>query len=275
MSLPQTKESSGYPLNVGEQERKRLEITNEIYNPSTFDFLQSYIPHRGQILEVGCGHGQISRWLGVNGRGSQVTGIDQNPEQIRIAAAGKRSADAHIEFAVGDIACPDFALRFEARFDLVFCRFTLLHIRSIDAAITRLFSFVKPGGYLVVEEPSLSSLFCIPYVDAFHIANEAIRMYGKMQGVSYDCAEHLWTSVHRLDGSIDRVRFSQPTIWEKAHKELVALSFMQFSPLLIERGIIDRQTSDGVIAELYGRFMLPEVITGGLRTIQLAVSKAA
>ena len=70
MSLPQTEDGNRYPLNVGEQDRKRLEITNAIYNPSTFEFLQPYIPRHGRVLEVGCGHGQVSRWL----RARMVTG---------------------------------------------------------------------------------------------------------------------------------------------------------------------------------------------------------
>lgn len=45
----------------------------------------------------------------------------------------------------------------EAAFDLVHARYVLIHLPHADRALERMLSALKPGGYLVLEEPDFSA----------------------------------------------------------------------------------------------------------------------
>lgn len=125
---------------------------------------------------------------------------------------------------------------------------------------------------MVIEEPSLASLFSVPAVSAFAEANAVMMAYGWRNGVTYDCIEDIWAIVTSLDVSIKEARFSQPTVWKKEHKEVVYLSFQQFRPQLVEQGLIAEKRAEAVAKALTQEFMDDTVISGGLRTLQLAIS---
>ena len=78
-----------------------------------------------KYLDVGCGNGVTAMHLAAK-YGFDVTGIDVDPEQIRVAreAAGRR---ADIRFLVGDATRLPFD---DAAFDIVATNKTTHHIRS-------------------------------------------------------------------------------------------------------------------------------------------------
>ena len=123
-----------------------------------------------------------------------------------------------------------------------------------------------------MEEPSLKSLFSVPVLAEFEEANTAIITYGKYNGVSYDCIEDIWSLVNRLDVDIKEAKFSQPTIWKKEHKEIVSMSFQQWRPRLVEQGLLSSKRAEVIAQSLAQDYMDDRVISGGLRTLQIAIS---
>ncbi|MGY2488399.1 methyltransferase domain-containing protein [Cupriavidus sp. CP313] len=262
-----------YPLQTGESDRQRLQIMSSIYDPATKGFLRRYLPTEGRILEVGSGHGQIACWMATRSPRSTVMGLDICPNQIDLAtSAAQQLGLTNLTFRVGDaIRFPD-ALRSEGAFDLITCRFTLLHINERTEAIQALLTQLSPSGTLVMEEPSLASLFSVPAVAGFEQANAVMMAYGWINGIDYDCVEDIWSIVTGLDVNVKEARFSQPTVWRKEHKEVVYLSFQQFRPQLIKRGLIDDERAETIAQSLAREFMDDTVISGGLRTLQIALS---
>jgi len=262
-----------YPLYTGESDRQRLIVTAAIYDSATTDFLGRYLPPEGRILEVGCGHGGVARWMATSSPRSTVIGLDLSPKQIDLArVAVQELGIANLNFRVGDASQLAGALPSEDAFDLITCRFTLLHLKARGQVIQALLARLSPEGVLVMEEPSLNSLFSVPVVAAFEEANAAIMACGRNNGVDYDCVEDIWSLVTRLDVDIKEARFSQPTIWKKEHKEIVCLSFQQFRPLLIEQGLLDSKRAEAIAQSLAREYMDDRVISGGLRTLQIAIS---
>jgi SAM-dependent methyltransferase len=101
----------------------------------------------GRALDVGCGAGVFSVWLGK--QGMDTTGLDLFPEAI--AMAEKRAADQGVDvaFVCGDL----FAYAPESPFDLVFdsgCLHSLVG-GSVTAYREQLLRWLAPGGDFVLE----------------------------------------------------------------------------------------------------------------------------
>jgi SAM-dependent methyltransferase len=100
-----------------------------------------------RALDVGCGGGVFSVWLGK--QGMDVTGLDLFPEAI--AMADKRAADQGVEvaFICGDL----FGYAPDRPFDLVFdsgCLHSLVG-GSVTAYRRQLLRWLAPGGDFVLE----------------------------------------------------------------------------------------------------------------------------
>lgn len=56
-----------------------------------FDAIEPFVPHRGKILDIGCGHGVFSELLAQKAPGRQVVGIDPSRQKIQLAARDHKS----------------------------------------------------------------------------------------------------------------------------------------------------------------------------------------
>lgn len=101
-----------------------------------------------RCLEVGAGGGSILRWLGerVGVRG-QAVGIDKNVSHLAAFT------EAPFEIIEGDV----LELERPSCFDLIHARYVLIHNREREGIVQRLRKLLKPGGYLVLEEPDFES----------------------------------------------------------------------------------------------------------------------
>ncbi|MDP9133034.1 MAG: methyltransferase domain-containing protein, partial [Nitrospirota bacterium] len=96
-------------------------------------------------LEVGAGAGSIVRWLEQRvGPSGKVVALDNNPRFLR------SSGSSTIDILQGDIC--DMELP-PATFDLVHARYVMIHIAEYRRAFERMLRCVKPGGWVVIEEP--------------------------------------------------------------------------------------------------------------------------
>lgn len=266
-----------YPLATGERDRKRLLITADIYDASTKEFIEPYLPDsKGRILEVGAGHGSISRWMAKARPDSVVLGVDSSAQQVDLAT---READllgiGNVSYMVADLREIEEWDGVGDEFDLITCRFTLLHLKERARIVNGLLSRLSVSGVLVLEEPALDSVFCFPSVPAFARANSAIRRFGEVNGLDYDCIAEIWKIATESESTLRGVRFSQPTVWCSAHKELVLLSFMNFKPRLVAEFILDPGDADAIEMSLRHDYMDERVVSGGLRTLQVAMCRAA
>lgn len=95
----------------------------------------------------------------------RAVGIDADAAEV--AEARREVVDAgisNIELRVGDIT--DLPATDE-RFDLVYARFLLSHLRDPAAAVAAMRSLLVPGGTCVVEDVDFRGHFCQPESAAF------------------------------------------------------------------------------------------------------------
>jgi SAM-dependent methyltransferase len=111
-------------------------------------------PHLGErVLEVGFGHGALSRTLGPF---REYLGVDLDGEAVEQA----RRADPAGDYLAADIAGRSFldALG-DRRFDTVLCYNVLEHVPDDAAALRNLIGALRPGGRLVLFVPAMQALF--------------------------------------------------------------------------------------------------------------------
>ena len=267
--------SVSYPLEAGVRDRERLDVTSRIYDASSEGFLIPLLPQVGCFLDVGCGHGQMARWMAKVSPGASVVGVDSSSQQIEVARVdAQREGLSNIVFAVSDILDLEQSALLHRQFDLVYCRFVLLHIKERRLAIKSLLNRLTANGLLVIEEPSLASLYCVPAVNAFYEANVLIQRFGLLNGIDYECIEDVWDCVQDVNARVVAANFSQPTVWAPEMKRVVGLSFRQFQDQMISCGLVTQADADRISHALDHEFLNPRVISTGLRTLQLALGRA-
>ncbi len=131
-----------------DQELFRLKLIEAAFDPDSIRYLNQVQVKKGwQCLEIGPGAGSIFSWLGkqVGSKGC-VLGIDKNTKYINVYA--------EIPYAVLQGNFTDLA--FENRFDLVHCRYVLIHNPEKTEIIPKIKASLKPGGFVVLEEPDFT-----------------------------------------------------------------------------------------------------------------------
>jgi len=113
---------------------------SDVPTRETLGFLKSHVPVGANILEIGCGEGQVASEL--LSHGYHVTAVDSDPEVI--ARARKRGVPAVLG------SWPQFGggLFFDA---IAFTR-SLHHIGALDEAIARARELLEPTGLLLIED---------------------------------------------------------------------------------------------------------------------------
>ncbi len=108
--------------------------------------LDAAIPYNSTVLEVGCGTGQLTNFLGLSCR--SVIGADLCLNSLRLGNAFRRE---HVLDRVRFLQANLFRLPFERdSFDVVLCNGVLHHTSDPFGGFARLVPLVRPGGHIIV-----------------------------------------------------------------------------------------------------------------------------
>jgi ubiquinone/menaquinone biosynthesis C-methylase UbiE len=129
-----------------ELELARVRLLEDMLDPMTIRHLEMIgISEGWHCLEVGAGAGSVAQWL-----------------SLRVGLTGKVVAtDIDIRF-LRELSFPNVEIRQHDiikdvletdLYDLVHCRFLLAHLSDPDKGLKRMASAVRPGGWLLIEEP--------------------------------------------------------------------------------------------------------------------------
>jgi ubiquinone/menaquinone biosynthesis C-methylase UbiE len=106
-----------------------------------------------RCVDVGAGGGDVSVALAeMVGRNGRVYAVDSDPLARDEVA---RAAAAHAQVVALTQAGEDLSLPEEV--DLAFCRFLLLHVLDPAVVVAKMATVVRPGGWVVAQEPITSA----------------------------------------------------------------------------------------------------------------------
>jgi SAM-dependent methyltransferase len=237
-----------YTLATGEAAEHRLRILHHLYGWGTRRLLVAAGLRRGmRVADVGCGVGTVTAMLAqLVGPGGHVVGIDRCAAQL--ARARERLATGGMVARFVEASATDTGLP-PGSFDLVYCRFLLLHLPDPGRALREMQSLLRPGGTLVCEDGDLTSAGSEP-PSALGAFADLLGRLGPKRGVDYTLGRRLFHLVLAAGFPDPEISFHQPVVARGEDKRLLELSVAESGPALIEAGLITAEELDRTLAEM-------------------------
>lgn len=133
-----------------------LDLRNDVYRRPLATALDRLGLREGwRCADVGAGGGDVTVALArIVGRDGRVYAVDSDParrDEVATAAAQAAQAQVVAVTQAGE------ELNLPEAVDLAFCRFLLLHVHDPGPVLRRMGAAVRPGGWVVAQEPVTSA----------------------------------------------------------------------------------------------------------------------
>lgn len=222
-----------YTLARGARDHDRLALLGRYYDPASQAWLrESGLGSGMRVLDVGCGHGNmthfIAREVGPSGR---VTGVDLSEQQLGVA----RSSSPHPERCSWLCASADQLDDAGGGFDLVYCRLLLMHVNDPIATLRAMRDALAPQGRLVIETGIVSALRYVPARPDDEAWKSWWFRLGDAIGASYRFPEQTPLALRTLGLQIERMTSHQPVSFAREAKLLHPLGFEQVTHLYLAK----------------------------------------
>jgi SAM-dependent methyltransferase len=237
-----------YVLAMGEAAAYRLEMLHNIYGAGTMRLLLDAGLRNGlQVADIGCGVGTVTSLIGeFVGPEGHVVGFDFSGAQLAQARGRLNAEDAHIRFVEANAT--DTAWPAES-FDMVYCRFLLMHLREPQLALSEMFRLLKPGGVIVCEDGDLTTAGSEP-TSALDSFADLFAGLAPARGVDYTLGRRLYHMVVAAGFQSPEITYNQPVLSRGENKRLLELSVAEAGPAFVEAGLISAEALDRTIDEM-------------------------
>lgn len=224
-----------------DRELQRLQLIEQIFDPLTHQHLETTgIQANWNCLEVGAGVGSIARWLAAKVDRGRVTAVDLDTRPLKDLQGLNLDV---IEADIGQFQQADNS------FDLIHVRFVLIHLVEFQAVLSKMWKWLKPGGWIVIEEPDFSAARAIasqPNLDqSFHRVNQAIQQMFDSRGMDSALGVKLPALLDRfnpqqliVDNYTPLSRGGSPMA------QMMKMSTMQLAPKYMATGLASEQDID-------------------------------
>jgi SAM-dependent methyltransferase len=238
-----------YALATGSAAVRRLHALHGVYSPFARGVLIDAGLKAGMaVADFGCGVGLTTRMLAeMVGPAGSVTGIDFSLAQVQEARAiAARERLDNVTFLQAD-ACDTGLPR--ASFDLVYCRFLLIHLPKPTACILEMLAVLKPGGILVVEDGDLTTAMSepLPAVNAF---SDLFGRLGPTRGLDYTIGKDLPRLAEAAGMPVAHHVDHQPACIAYEHRLFPKWSVEEAGPAFVGAGLITEEQLATTIVEM-------------------------
>jgi len=254
---PSTDGRGEYVLATGAAAADRLRVLHALYGPGARRvLLRAGLRPGMRVADLGCGVGMVTGLLAeIVGPTGHVVGVDASSEQIAQARKLLPRDCSNVSFVTA--SATDTRLPYGA-FDLVYCRFLLLHLTEPHRALREMHGLLAPDGILVCEDGDLTSAGSQPPspLDAF--AGLFGRL-GPIRGVDYTLGRELFQMVLAAGFAEPEVTFNQPVVARGEHKRFLEWSLAEAGPALVAAGLITSRELAELLRDMH-RIALDETV---------------
>jgi SAM-dependent methyltransferase len=241
-------ETGQYALATGAAAADRLRILHDLYGPGTRRVLLDAGVRPGmRVADVGCGVGMVTALLSeLVGPAGHAVGIDASDAQLAEARERLGRGVTNTSFVVA--SATDTGMPYVS-FDLVYCRFLLIHLPDPEGALREMRALLRPGGILVCEDGDLTSAGSEPPSALGAFADLWGRL-GPERGVDYTLGRRLFRMVLAAGFPTAEITFNQPVVAQGERKRLLELSVAEAGPAFVAAGLITAHELDRTLAEM-------------------------
>lgn len=254
----QTVHSAYRFANEGREAPARFTSLSALYDPGTIRRLEERGVTQGwHCLEIGGGSGTIAKWLADRvAPAGRVLSTDIDTRYLDIVSGPNLEVRRH---DIGSDPLP------EAAFDLIHTRLVLMHVVEREAALTRMISSLKPGGWLVMEEYDSYSMPPDPAVNPGETSlktHSAMLRLLEANGVNRRYGR-LLPGLLRSGGLTGIGAEAQIYMWQHGSPgiSMMRANFEQLREAMIQNNYISRELYDEDLGRLNDpNFMMPSSI---------------
>jgi SAM-dependent methyltransferase len=249
MSIQSPVQPNPYALAWGPGAVRRLHVLHDIYAPAGRRvLLQAGLRSGMKVADFGCGVGVVTGMLGeMVGPTGSVTGVDINGKQLAEAAAWCKSRGLrNTSFVEADASRTGLP---RGSFDLVYCRFLLLHLPDPVACLREMRDVLRPGGIIFVEDGDLASGGSVPpsATDAFA---DLFCKFGPTRGLNYSLARDLYHMVIAAGFTDVGIEIHQPAIIRGENRYFLKWSVEEAGPSFVNAGIVTQERLADTLEEM-------------------------
>ena len=157
------------------------------------------------VLDVGCGVGTLSLFLGAEG--AKVVGVDISPQAVQIAkAAGVAANLGRVKFEQGELQ------KGKQNYDLVVCSEIIEHVPDQNDFLKKIYSNLKSDGKLVLTTPSRKNvLYRLGFYKGFDAKVGHLRRYteNELQALLEKHGFQV-TMIRGVEGPLRNILFTTP-----------------------------------------------------------------
>jgi SAM-dependent methyltransferase len=237
-----------YVLATGPAAAPRLRILHNLYGPGTRRvLLEAGLRPGMRALDLGCGVGMVTALLAdLVGPAGHAVGVDTSAAQLAQARAllcPHGTNTSFVQASATDTGLP------RASFDLVYCRFLLIHLPNPEQALREMRALLKPGGLLVCEDGDLTSAGSEPpsLLGTFAVL---FGQLGRRRGVDYTLGRRLFHLVQAAGFPEPQITFNQPVRARGQNKRLLELSVAEAGPAFIDAGLVTEGELELALVEM-------------------------
>jgi SAM-dependent methyltransferase len=217
-------------------ERERLALMSRLLDPMHRRYLEGLGVQPGtRSLEVGCGNGSISAWLGERtAPGGMAVAVDLDLSLVDTSAP-------NVEFRQGNIVLGPVQ---RAGFDLVTARAVLHHVADARTAIANLVASVRPGGAILLIEPDFLpvSIAEPPDIRAFW---DGWLSWSRTQAIDYTIGRRLpgelaALGLEQIEATAETALYNGGSPWARYWQDTVT----ELRDQLVGSGELDKRSID-------------------------------
>jgi len=144
-------------------------------------------------------------------------------------------------------------------FDLVYCRFLLIHLPDPLTCLREMKRVLKPGGIIFVEDGDLRSGGSAPSSALDHFGALFDRL-GPKKGVDYRLGRDLYHLVKRVDFKDIEVAIYQPAYSRGRERVFLKWSIEEAGEGLISAGVLTRSELEQILDQMQSASDNPDIL---------------